>query len=272
MGHVRHLYVHLPFCAHRCGYCDFVTVVGRHGQHAAYVDALLAELELEGAVLAEDVETVFLGGGTPTFTEPSELERLLAALPRAQEVTVEANPETVSANVAALLRANGVTRVSLGAQTFQPRLLDVLERQASPDDVRRAVRTLRAAGFDNVSLDLVYGIPGQTACRPRRRPRAGSRARAGAPLVLRARGEAGHALHLRPRGGARAPGRRDGGLLRAGRRHAHGRGLPLVRDGELLSRRRARRRSRPPRAPQPRLLARARLPRPRDRRRVDGVR
>ena len=163
MGHVRHLYVHLPFCAHRCGYCDFVTVVGRHGQHAAYVDALLAELELEGAVLAEDVETVFLGGGTPTFTEPSELERLLAALPPRAEVTVEANPETVSADVAALLRANGVTRVSLGAQTFQPRLLDVLERQASPDDVRRAVRTLRAAGFDNVSLDLVYGIPGQTA-------------------------------------------------------------------------------------------------------------
>ena len=77
-GHVRHLYVHLPFCAHRCGYCDFVTVVGRPGQHGAYVDALLAELEQERHVLADDVETVFLGGGTPTFTEPRELERLLA--------------------------------------------------------------------------------------------------------------------------------------------------------------------------------------------------
>ena len=132
-GHVRHLYVHLPFCAHRCGYCDFVTVVGRHGQHGAYVDALLAELERERPVLAEDVETVFLGGGTPTFTDSGELERLLAALPDAQEVTVEANPETVTPEVAALLRAKGVTRVSLGAQSFQPRLLDVLERQASPD-------------------------------------------------------------------------------------------------------------------------------------------
>ena len=71
MGHVRHLYVHLPFCAHRCGYCDFVTVVGRRGQHAAYVDALLAELALERDVLATEVETVFLGGGTPTFTEPA---------------------------------------------------------------------------------------------------------------------------------------------------------------------------------------------------------
>jgi putative oxygen-independent coproporphyrinogen III oxidase len=162
VGHVRHLYVHLPFCAHRCGYCDFVTVVGRHGQHAAYVDAVLAEFDLEGAVLAEELETVFLGGGTPTFTEPREFERLLAALPAAEEVTVEANPETITAEMAALLRANGVTRVSVGAQSFQPRLLDVLERQASADDVRRAVRTLRDAGFANVSLDLVYGIPGQS--------------------------------------------------------------------------------------------------------------
>jgi oxygen-independent coproporphyrinogen-3 oxidase len=162
VGHVRHLYLHLPFCAHRCGYCDFVTVVGRRGQHAAYVDALLAELELERGALADDLETVFLGGGTPTFTDPRELERLLRALPAAEEVTVEANPETVTVEVATLLRTSGVTRVSLGAQSFQPRLLDVLERQASPDDVRRAVHTLRDAGFDNSSLDLVYGIPGQS--------------------------------------------------------------------------------------------------------------
>jgi putative oxygen-independent coproporphyrinogen III oxidase len=163
MGDVRHLYVHLPFCAHRCGYCDFVTVVGRVGQHRGYVDALLAELELERGALAEQVETVFLGGGTPTFTEPRELERLIRALPPAEEVTVEANPETVTSELAGLLRAGGVTRVSLGAQTFQPRLLEVLERRASPDDVRRAVYLLRDAGFDNISLDLVYGIPGETA-------------------------------------------------------------------------------------------------------------
>jgi oxygen-independent coproporphyrinogen III oxidase len=160
---VRHLYVHLPFCAHRCGYCDFVTVVGRSDQHASYVDALLAELEGRRGVLADDVETVFLGGGTPTFTEPGALARLLAALPTADEATVEANPETVTPELAALLIEKGVSRVSLGAQSFQPRLLDVLERQASPDDVRRAVRILRGAGFDNVSLDLVYGIPGQSA-------------------------------------------------------------------------------------------------------------
>jgi len=163
MGHVRHLYVHLPFCAHRCGYCDFVTVVGRNDQHGSYVDALLTELDLQRGVLADDVETVFLGGGTPTFTEPEAFARLLAALPAADEVTVEANPETVTHELAEFLVANGVNRVSLGAQSFQPRLLGVLERHASPDHVRGAVGILRDAGFDNISLDLVYGIPGQSA-------------------------------------------------------------------------------------------------------------
>jgi oxygen-independent coproporphyrinogen-3 oxidase len=115
-GSVRHLYVHLPFCASRCGYCDFVTVVGRGGQHRAYVDALLVELSLEREALAPRLESVFLGGGTPTFTAPGELRRLLGALPSAEEVTVEANPETVTPAVAALLREGGVTRVSLGAR------------------------------------------------------------------------------------------------------------------------------------------------------------
>jgi oxygen-independent coproporphyrinogen-3 oxidase len=161
-GSVRHLYVHVPFCAHRCGYCDFVTVVGREGLHGRYVDALLAELDLEREVLARPLETVFLGGGTPTFTEAGELRRLLAALPSAGEVTVEANPETVTPKLARLLREAGVTRVSLGAQTFRPDLLRVLERQAGPDDVRRAFYHLRDASFDNISLDLLHGIPGQS--------------------------------------------------------------------------------------------------------------
>src|SRR6266581_3799034 len=134
----RHLYVHLPFCAHRCGYCDFVTVVGRGEQHRAYVDALLQEVELERAALAPELETIFLGGGTPTFTALPELVRLLEALPPAADVTVEANPETVTPELARALRAVGVTRVSLGAQTFQPHLLRVLERGAQPDDVRGA--------------------------------------------------------------------------------------------------------------------------------------
>jgi oxygen-independent coproporphyrinogen-3 oxidase len=162
VGAVRHLYVHVPFCAHRCGYCDFVTLVGRREEHAGYVDALLRELALEHELLGERVETIFLGGGTPTFLVPGELVRLLAALPAAEEVTVEANPETVTPGLAASLREGGVTRVSLGAQSFQPHLLAVLERRARPEDVRRAFYHLRDANFDNISLDLIYGIPGQS--------------------------------------------------------------------------------------------------------------
>jgi oxygen-independent coproporphyrinogen III oxidase len=157
----RHLYVHLPFCSSRCGYCDFVTVVGRSGEHGGYVDALLGELELERALLAAELESVYLGGGTPTQTEPRALERLLQALPAAAELTVEANPETVTPELAALLAACGVDRVSLGAQTFSTRLLRTLDRVAQPGDVRRAVYRLRDAGIDNISLDLIYGIPGQ---------------------------------------------------------------------------------------------------------------
>ncbi len=163
MSPVRHLYVHVPFCAHHCGYCDFVTLVGRRGGHSAYVDALLTELELEREALADRLETVYLGGGTPTFTDPDELERLLVALPAGDEVTVEANPETVTAELASRLRRVGVTRVSLGAQSFQPPLLAVLERRAGPEAVRRAFYHLRDASFDNISLDLLYGIPGQSS-------------------------------------------------------------------------------------------------------------
>ena len=158
----RHLYVHLPFCSSRCGYCDFVTVVGRFGEHARYVDALLRELELERELLAPQPETVYLGGGTPTLTEPRELERLLYALPRSAELTIEANPETVTEGLAALLKRSGVDRVSLGAQSFDATHLETLGRAARPDDVRRSFAYLRAAGIDNISLDLIYGIPGQT--------------------------------------------------------------------------------------------------------------
>ncbi len=159
----RHLYVHVPFCAHRCGYCDFVTAVGRRGQHGVYIEALLEELELRRGVLADDLETVYIGGGTPTYLETGALERLLEALPLADELTIEANPETVTPELAARLVRGGVTRVSLGAQSFQAEHLALLERRATPDDVRASVGALRDAGVSNVSLDLIYGIPGQTS-------------------------------------------------------------------------------------------------------------
>jgi oxygen-independent coproporphyrinogen-3 oxidase len=123
---------------------------------------LLRELDLERDLLAPELDTIFVGGGTPTFTALPALVRLLDALPSATEITVEANPETVTGAVARALRDAGVSRVSLGAQTFRPELLRVLERAAGPDDVRQAVHHLRDVQFDNISLDLVYGIPGQS--------------------------------------------------------------------------------------------------------------
>lgn len=153
--------MHVPFCRHRCGYCDFVTAVGRQSEHDEYVDALLRELDERQELLAGSLDTVFVGGGTPTYLESGALGRLLSSLPPAHEVTVEANPETVTPVLAELLGAQGVTRISLGAQTFESDLLAVLERQATPEVVRRAFTTLRGAGFTNVSLDLIYGIPGQ---------------------------------------------------------------------------------------------------------------
>ena len=153
-------------------------------------------MALERGHLAAEVETVFLGGGTPTFTEPAALARLLSGLPAAAETTVEANPETVTRGLAALLREHGVDRISLGAQTFQPRLLATLERRARPEDVRGAVHILRDAGFDNVSLDLILRIPGQSAGDLERTSLRRSRW-SRAPVLLRAGGEARNTLHAR---------------------------------------------------------------------------
>jgi oxygen-independent coproporphyrinogen-3 oxidase len=157
---VRHLYVHVPFCAHRCGYCDFVTVTGHEAQHGSYVDALLAELAASEHLDPAGIDTVFVGGGTPTLLGPQLLGRLLDGLPAAAERTVECNPETVTPELARALADRGL-RVSLGAQSFQAPLLAVLERRATPAVVEAAVSTLREAGVANLSLDLIHGIPGQ---------------------------------------------------------------------------------------------------------------
>ena len=129
----RHLYVHVPFCAHRCGYCDFVTVTGREDERARYVAALAAEVERANVA----PETIFVGGGTPSILADRDLARLLAALPPAAEVTVECNPETITPQKARVLVEGGVTRVSLGAQSFRAHLLDVLAKCYGGDVSRK---------------------------------------------------------------------------------------------------------------------------------------
>lgn len=164
-----HLYFHVPFCARRCSYCDFAIAVRRATPSAAYREAVLTEWRgLRESPLWEDdgvVRTIYFGGGTPSRLEPEELATILAGV-RADrivepgaEVTLEANPEDVTADRAAAWLAAGITRVSLGAQSFDPAVLAWMHRTHAADDTRRAVRILRDAGLDRLSLDLIYAVP-----------------------------------------------------------------------------------------------------------------
>jgi oxygen-independent coproporphyrinogen-3 oxidase len=165
--------VHVPFCASRCGYCDFNTYIpGERGaEQGGYVRAVLAEIDLAARVLAPRpaVDTVFFGGGTPTLLSASDLCRILRriderfGLTPGAEVTTEANPESVDPGKLAALREAGFTRISLGMQSAVPRLLAVLDRAHSPGRPQQAVAEARSAGFEHVSLDLIYGTPGETA-------------------------------------------------------------------------------------------------------------
>src|SRR4051794_32114216 len=143
----RAAYIHVPFCAHKCGYCDFASVAGEDHLADRYLDALTAEIATLGT--SQAVRTIFVGGGTPTRLEPQQLERLLGELRRwlplesGGEFTVEANPETVNAEKVRVLAEAGVTRVSLGAQSSRPRLLATLERNHAPASVGRAVDLIR---------------------------------------------------------------------------------------------------------------------------------
>ncbi|RCV50572.1 radical SAM family heme chaperone HemW [Marinitenerispora sediminis] len=174
------VYVHVPFCVTRCGYCDFNTYTAdelrsRDGSATAsretYAGQAVAELALARRVLGDaevPVRTVFVGGGTPTLLPPEDLGRILAAvdtefgLEAGAEVTTEANPETVDRDYLLRLRDAGFTRVSFGMQSARPHVLAVLDRTHTPGRPERCVAWAREAGFEHVNLDLIYGTPGET--------------------------------------------------------------------------------------------------------------
>ncbi len=164
----RAAYVHVPFCRHRCGYCNFSVVANRADLFDKYLRAI--ERELVGLETPRVVDTLYVGGGTPTELAPARLRRLGELLARwfpvssDYEFTVEANPNDLSDETVDVLAAMGVNRISLGAQSFDPDKLSVLERTHTAVDVQRAVSIARDR-IDNVSLDLIFGVPGETMDR-----------------------------------------------------------------------------------------------------------
>jgi oxygen-independent coproporphyrinogen-3 oxidase len=163
------IYVHVPFCLTRCGYCDFNAYAGMDHLASRYVAAVLREAELAAPAWdGIEVVSVFLGGGTPTTLPVADLRAMLErlrsvfAVAADAEVTIEANPDTVDQRTLAGLLAAGFGRLSLGAQSFDRTVLTALERVHQPESVRRAFRAARAAGYDNVNLDLIYGANGET--------------------------------------------------------------------------------------------------------------
>ncbi|MFO0828691.1 MAG: radical SAM family heme chaperone HemW [Phycisphaerales bacterium] len=165
---VRAVYVHVPFCFHKCHYCDFYSFVDSQDRQPAYAARLRDEIDAARSLLARPVDSIFVGGGTPTFLRPPVLRDALGAIAAGvartpgAEWTVEANPETVTDEVAGILVEFGVNRVSLGAQSFHVAHLKTLERWHDPASVARAVTALRRAGIRRINLDLIFGIPGET--------------------------------------------------------------------------------------------------------------
>ncbi len=163
----RGLYLHVPFCFHKCHYCDFYSFVDREGRSGDYLARLAEDVSWTLSRVEGEIDTVFIGGGTPTLLTAEELGVLTAQVrrfPLAHDVewTVEANPETIDLAKARVLAAAGVNRVSIAAQSFDPRHLKTLERWHDPANVARAAGFLREVGIVNFNLDLIFGIPGQS--------------------------------------------------------------------------------------------------------------
>jgi oxygen-independent coproporphyrinogen-3 oxidase len=155
------VYVHIPFCAHRCDYCDFATWTDRAHLIDAYVDACIADIERHDAPAAT---SVFFGGGTPSLLPASQLTRILDAIHRTPdaEVTVECNPDSVDPDKFGAYRAAGANRVSIGMQSIVPHVLQGLNRTHNPANVERAIAAAHDAGIARVSVDLIYGTAGES--------------------------------------------------------------------------------------------------------------
>jgi putative oxygen-independent coproporphyrinogen III oxidase len=157
------VYVHVPFCVHRCDYCDFATWTDRDHLIDAYVAACVTDLERQAAAGLEPATSVFFGGGTPSLLAPGALARIIDVVPRHPdaEITIECNPDSVDPAKLEGYRAAGANRISLGVQSLVPTVLGALGRTHDPDNVVRAIEAARAAGFERLNVDVIYGAAGE---------------------------------------------------------------------------------------------------------------
>ncbi len=162
------LYVHVPFCFHKCHYCDFFSIVGDEKQQELFVNRLVNEFASVAPYIQQPIKSIFIGGGTPTLLKGDLLSKMLEAIASnftfadEYEWSIEANPETVTLDIAERIADAGVNRASIGAQSFDLDCLKRLERWHAPESVARSVTYLRKAGIENINLDLIFGIPHQT--------------------------------------------------------------------------------------------------------------
>ncbi len=171
-GTAGSLYIHVPFCFHKCHYCDFYSIVDMQDRQGPFAERLKRELGALAGYAARPLRTIFVGGGTPSLMRADLWRGVLGVLASefdlsemgagAGEFTVECNPETVTEELLGVLREGGVTRISMGAQSFSARHLATLDRKHDPENVEKALVLARAAGISRRSVDLIFGVPGQT--------------------------------------------------------------------------------------------------------------
>ena len=164
------LYIHIPYCIHKCGYCDFNSHLIKQDEMDHYIDSLVVEMRHYAKIYSNTnvIRTIFLGGGTPTTLTASQLERILKecvsefTVPSDAEITIEANPATIDIEQLKSIRQTGYNRISIGVQSFDKAELKLLDRAHGPEEIHSTVDRARKADFDNLSLDLMFAVPNQS--------------------------------------------------------------------------------------------------------------
>ena len=160
---IRHIYIHVPFCVRKCGYCSFYSKEPQSGELEGFIETLLSEIEYYKSIYELKCETIYLGGGTPSLLDQRQLAAIISQIPKCKkcEITLEANPGDVTETLVTSWKIIGVNRISIGLQSMKNKELEFIGRRHSVEDNFKAIEKLKAGGIDNISFDLIYGLPGQ---------------------------------------------------------------------------------------------------------------